>query len=175
MKNFLLTVVALFLLVVGWRLYQGDSIWYEGEPDKDLGAISGRISLDPPGTLNVFEAFRATTTTATSSKVSIAGAKKVTLQISRQAHSSGSSQFGVYVSNNDPDVKDDYIKFAKLILNLSNEGNSNTYQLATTTTLTANGTSTISMDISYDAFNSMKCKVVETTDGQHSCYIWIER
>lgn len=141
--------------------------------EDELGAVPQQMSFET-NTLRVFELFRATTTTATSGPISIMGAKKVTFQVSRQAHSSGSSQFYLYVSGRNPDNKNDYIK-TPLVLNIASLGMGQDYRIATSTTLNANGTSTISLDMTYNAFNSVKCKVFETTDGQHSCSIWLER
>jgi poly(3-hydroxybutyrate) depolymerase len=124
----------------------------------------------------------ATTTTATSTNnavqdqqlLRIAGAKKVTVYFSRGwgGGNSGSSIFSVQVSPNG----DDWYYFNKL------QENATSTKAATSASFTNNvvtitaATSTVvrSLDLTTDSFYAIRCVVVETTDGSHSCTVTAE-
>lgn len=156
-------------------------LYFLKEPTGLISPLSEELGLVVPagsslemGTLRVVELYKGTTTSATSGPINISGAKKVTFEVVRAEHSSGNSEFFVYVSGRNADVKNDY-RISPHVRHFANSGLGLEHGIATSTTLAANGTTTISMDLLYNTFSSAKCSVAETTDGQHSCSVWVER
>lgn len=125
-----------------------------------------------------FDFFVATTTTATSTNTTdtlgldLKGAKKVTLYLSRGdttgQGNSGSSLFRIQVS---PDGTNWYY-FNKLVQNLATS--TDPTSLSTVTVPAGTSTVIVSPDIRFDAFQFIRCIVIETTDGEHSCSATVE-
>lgn len=126
--------------------------------------------LSAPKTL-----LNATTTSAYSTDISagggyavIAGAKKVEFYFTRggaTGPNTGKSVFSVEVT---PDGANWY-SFNKLV-------GSDVSATATSTVsiVAATSTVTVGMNIDHDAFYAARCRVVETTDGEHTCKVQVE-
>ena len=125
----------------------------------------------------------ATTTSATSTNINqwtdangridngyfdVSGAQSVTMYFYRDAGAGtndGSSVFSIEVS---PDFGTTWVTYNKLISNLTNS-NSQTLTRAEEFTISA-ATSTVSASLSpEDTVTAIRCIVVETTDGSHTC------
>lgn len=106
----------------------------------------------------------------TTDPISIEGAKKVTMMITRASHSSGSSAVSVDVSLDGTT----FVDYKKLIDNVANT-NSQTITRVASKTLSANGSDFVSMDLEYDSFKSMKITNDITTDGNTTVKLIIER
>lgn len=117
----------------------------------------------------VIVALNAVTATTTSQPISLKGVKKATLFFTRANHSSGSSAFSVTVSADDST----YVTYNKLITNVTNT-NSQTPVRVASVSLSSNTTETVSMDLTHDAFSSMKVTATETTDGTHTAKVVLE-
>ena len=111
----------------------------------------------------------AVTATTTSEAMNIAGAKKVTLELTRANHSSGSSAFSVTVSIDGTNFFD----FNGMLQDLANS-NAQMPVRAASVTLSSNTTEYISLDLTYHSFKAIKVKVTETTDGTHTCKVLAE-
>lgn len=122
------------------------------------------------GTYEVKDAIVAATATATSEEIVIAGAKKITLALTRANHSAGSTAFSVEVSLDGVT----YVAFNKLISNVTNT-NAQSLTRVASVSLSSNTTTFVSMDLENDAFYTMKVTATETTDGTHSAKVMIER
>lgn len=125
-----------------------------------------------------FEFFSATTTSATSTNadskgMDIKGAEAVTFYFSRAygGGNSGSSKFRVEVS---PDEGTTWYAFNKLVSNVSNTSSQEETRVSSTTISAATTTVMVAMDIEKDAFSRVRCIVIETTDGTHTCKASIE-
>ena len=116
-----------------------------------------------PDTYNVLTPLNAVTDTTTSEEIVIAGAKKVSLMLTRANHTAGSSTFTVEVSLDGTT----YVAYNKLISNVTNT-NAQTKTRVASVALSSNTSSTVSMDLENDAFYSMKITVTEATDGTHT-------
>lgn len=123
-----------------------------------------------PDTYNVLTPLNAVTATTTSEEIIIAGAKKVSLMLTRANHTAGSSTFTVEVSLDGTT----YVAYNKLISNATNT-NAQTLTRVASVALASNTSSTVSMDLENDAFYSMKITVTEVTDGTHTAQCLIER
>lgn len=145
-----------------------------------FGAITSDESTAAPqagGLYRQYTFLSATTTSATSTDVvagfdadgrydngslTISGAKKVTLLFSRgdNGGNTGTSTFSVQVSPNGTD----WYNFDRLI-------GSDVSATAASSVSIAAATSTVyaSMDLTNHTFKSLRCIVVETTDGSHTC------
>jgi len=123
-----------------------------------------------PDTYNVLTPLNAVTDTTTSEEIVIAGAKKVSLMLTRANHTAGSSTFTVEVSLDGTT----YVAYNKLISNVTNT-NAQTKTRVASVALSSNTSSTVSMDLENDAFYSMKITVTEATDGTHTAQCLIER
>lgn len=121
------------------------------------------------GTYKVLTLLDALTATGSSEPVVIAGAKKVTLILTRANHAAGTSTFDVDVSLDGTT----YVDFNQLITNAINGIGEGLVRVASVA-LAANGTSIVSLDLENHAFFSMKLNVVEVTDGTHSAKALIE-
>jgi len=140
-------------------------------------------TTDSGGRVVIIDAFVSTTTAATSTSISIAGAKKITAIFARSAHSSGLSKFAVEVSaifNRDTagaetgtQVDNEFLVFRKLIDNVDN---SNSQQLTRvdSISLTANGTTTVSLDLTHDTYSRIRCTAERLADGTNNCQFIIE-
>lgn len=121
------------------------------------------------GTYQLYTPLNGVTATTTSSQIPVAGARKITLFLTRANHGSGSSKFEVQVSGDD----DTFVAFNKLVDNVTNTNAQNLTRVASVT-LSSNTTSIVSMDLEHDTFVSMKVKVTETTDGTHTARVLVE-
>ena len=109
------------------------------------------------------------TATTESEAVSIEGAKKITLLLTRANHTAGSSTFSVKVSIDGIT----YVDYNKLIDNVSNTNTQNLTRV-TSKVLNDNGSAILSMDLINDCFKFMKVKVTQVTDGTHTAKVLIE-
>lgn len=124
----------------------------------------------------------ATTTSATSTNITpyfdvngkldsgfadIRGAEKVTFYFGRAYNggNAGTSRFEVEVSEDGTTWYD----FNKLRGADISSTATTTYSIVASTT-----TVPVSLDLTYDTFNFVRCIVVETTDGKHTCSATIE-
>ena len=131
--------------------------------------MAGPTGSYEAGTYRRVVALNAVTATTTSEDIIVAGAKKVTLYMTRANHSSGSSAFSVDVSGDGTT----YIDYNKLITNVTNTNGQDVVRAASVS-LAADGSAIASIDLVNDAVYSIKVTVVETTDGTHSCSLVIE-
>lgn len=155
--------------------------------------LGGNLATDVPVTAETYRQYEffasstvptivATTTTATSTNVaatfdslgrldtggvSIAGAEEVLITFIRANHSAGSSVFRVQVAPNDNPSETDWMDFNALQLVNVATSTSNVF-LVDRVTLAANATTTYKMDTT--TFRSLRCIVVEGTDGSHRCF-----
>lgn len=141
---------------------------------KEVEAVFGTSGVIQAGTYRLYpNALAATTTNATSTAINVAGAKKVSLFFSRGdttgTGNTGASTFRVWVSGDDSN----YVIYNKLIENFENTKTEDITRVATST-LTGTSTKTLSMDLSTNGFLGIKCVVVETTDGNHTCKVLVE-
>lgn len=138
-----------------------------------LGAFSTKGASEQ-GTFRLYTALAATTTTASSTPINIAGAKKVTLFFSRGdttgQGNSGSSAFSVTVSGDDSN----YVQYNKLIDNVTNTNAQTLTRVGSVSLAAGTSTKTYSMDLDRDGFIGMKCGVIETTDGEHTCKVLVQ-
>ena len=123
----------------------------------------------------------ATTTNATSTTASInanvQGAKKATFYFQRGdttgQGNTGTSTFSIQVSRTNSATQSDWITYNKLIDNVTNSISQNLTRVGSVAMGNdmGNGTSTkiYSMDLQHDNIQFVRCIVVETTDGEHSC------
>lgn len=99
--------------------------------------------------------------------LTLAGAKKVTLYLDRASSpgaNAGNSRFYIQVT---PDGSDWY-SFNKLL------GEDISSTATSSPTLVGTSTQMYALDLSDDTFKAMRCVVVETTDGTHSCDAYVE-
>lgn len=132
-------------------------------------------SVQPAETSKEITFFSATTTSATSTTQSentilpVDGAEKVSFLFSRAwatGGNSGSSKFEVECSS---DYGSTWFDCPRLLLNDVNKTASSTVWItAATSTVVA------SLDIEHLAITSVRCQVVELTDGAHSCAAYAE-
>lgn len=118
----------------------------------------------------VITALNAVAETTTSSAINIENAKKVTMLFTRAAHSSGNHVFTVTGSLDGTT----FVACNKLVNNAANT-NSQTILRTASITLSANGTSLVSLDLQHDAFKEIKITATETTDGTATAVVLIER
>lgn len=121
------------------------------------------------GTFKVLTLLNALTASGSSEEIVIAGAKRITLFLTRADHAAGTSTFDVDVSLDGTT----YVDFNKLISNVTNTNAQNLTRVASVA-LAANGTTAVSMDLEHDCYFTMKLNVVEATDGTHSATALIE-
>ena len=150
----------------------------EQKVDNNFGVISGAV-IQKDVWKNV-DLFVATTTNATSSPISIIGAKSITLFFSASATSTdfGSREFHVQTSevfNDDTailqtgEVAQEFIRFNKLIRNLTNTNGQQLTRVGTITLSVNAGalgapnaaTTTLSMDLEHDSYLRLSCSAVE--------------
>lgn len=109
------------------------------------------------------------TATTTSSLISLEGVRKVTWFFTRADHDAGSSTFTVTVSANNTT----WYAYSKLISNVTNT-NAQTPTRVASVALSSNTTEMYSMDLTDDAFKSMKVTATEATDGTHTAICCLE-
>lgn len=114
-------------------------------------------------------ALDAVTATTTSNAINIANAKKVTLQLTRANHGSGSSAFSVTASLDGTNFYD----INCLIQDLTNS-NSQDYTRVSSITLSSDTTEFAAIDLANMGFDQIKVTVTETTDGTHSAKVLVE-
>lgn len=122
------------------------------------------------GIVREVTALDGVTATTTSDPISVVGAKKLTLLMTRANHSSGSSAFSVTGSVDGTT----FVTLNKLITNVTNT-NAQTKIRAASVTLSANGSELAGIDIEDMGLHSIKVTVTETTDGTHSAKVLIEK
>lgn len=122
-----------------------------------------------PGTYELKTVLNAVTATTTSESFSVAGAKKITLFLTRADHSSGSSVFIAEVSGDDST----YVTCQKLVSHITNSNSQQKTRVASLT-LSSDVTELISVDLENDSYISMRINVTETTDGTHTARVLIE-
>lgn len=113
--------------------------------------------------------FSATTTQATSTPISIAGAERVEIYFKRlgASNSVATSTFNVQVSPNGTDWYD----YNKLVSNVTNTNGQMPTRVASVTIVGATSTTIVAMDLQFDAFRQMRCvatqasTTLESTDG----------
>jgi hypothetical protein len=161
MKKYLILIAIVSCLVIAGVAY---------------GNITDRKGVSGQNELQTFTFFSATTTSATSTDViapnagyaRIVGAKKATLYLSRGGATSantGTSTFYVQVT---PDGTNWY-DYNKMV-STSSESTITPYvriEAATSTTI-------VGLNLDYYSFYGLRCIVVETTDGEHTCKASIE-
>lgn len=122
-----------------------------------------------PNTQRLVTALDAVTATTTSEAISVVGAKKITLAMTRAAHVAGSSAFSV-------EGTVDGVIFVTLNKLVTNVVNSNVQDVirAASVSLVANGSDVAGVDITGLALSAVKVVVTETTDGTHSASLLIQ-
>lgn len=126
------------------------------------------------GRYETFSFFAATTTSGTSTSdgnigMDIKGAEAVTLYFSRAWDSvgnAGTSSFNIQVS---PDEGVTWLDESKLISNTTNTNAQQQTRVSSVQIAAATSTSMVALDLRNDAFSRIRCIVVETTDGAHTC------
>jgi hypothetical protein len=114
-------------------------------------------------------ALSAVAETTTSSAIDISYAKKVSFLFTRAAHSSGNHVFTVTGSLDGTT----YVALNKLITNAA-ATNSQTQAKAANVTLSANGSTLVSLDLEHDTYKDIKVTATETTDGTATAIVLIE-
>ena len=114
-------------------------------------------------------ALDAVAETTTSSAINIKYAKKVSILFTRASHGSGNHVFTVTASLDGTT----FVAYNKLVNNAAN-ANTETILRTANITLSANGTSLVSLDLQYDTLDSIKITATETTDGVASAVVLIE-
>lgn len=179
------------LIVLGSILFLAGIIW---QGSLVFGSITTQTSLGGQREIKEFtffatttsavQSWHSTTTSATSTDITsfvddqgaidrgyfvIAGARRVTFFFSRGDTSgqgnSGSTRFEV-------DVSDDgttWTPFNGLILNNVSAGSVTRPHVGTSTISAATSTSVAEMDLVNQAIYAVRCRVIETTDGEHTC------
>ena len=122
-----------------------------------------------PNLQRLVTALNEVTATAESNAIAVAGAKKITLAMTRANHSSGSSAFSVTGTVDGTT----YVTLNKLITNVVN-ANTETKVRAASVSLGANGSELAEIDMEGLALLAIKVKVTETTDGTHTAKVLIQ-
>ncbi len=107
-------------------------------------------------------ALSAVAATTTSEPIDITMAKKVTILLTRAAHSSGNHVFTVTGSIDGKDGT--FVACNKLIKNIANAISEGLTRVASVT-LSANGSELVSLDLENESFTHIKVTATETTDG----------
>ena len=142
------------------------------EPESELKGLVTNTAFP------VYSFLNATTTTATSTASTkgdgivgtarVNGADKITFVFSRGdttgTGNTGTSSFNVAVSADNVN----WVGYNKLITNVVNS-NSQTLTRVSAVSLSGTTTGFASMDLEHDQINYVRCGVVETTDGEHTC------
>ena len=155
MKKYIIGIVMLVLVLV--------------TVNQVFGAVTQRKATGPTGYVENYTFLNATTTSATSTTqpgdgiFKIAGAKRVTLYFSRAwaVTNTGSSTFSIQVT---PDGTNWY-NYNTLAQNLA----TSTYPTTLASVVIEAATSTTIVQMDKLGFDSIRCVVVEATDGAHTC------
>lgn len=110
------------------------------------------------------------TATTTSKAISILGAKRITLMLTRANHTSGTSAFKVQVSLDEAT----FVDLNKLIDNVTNT-NAQTLTRVLTKTLSSATSDTVSVDMDGNIYKEMRVVGTITTDGNATCKVLIEK
>ena len=168
--------IGIALLIVGIGL----AGWiYFNQQEDSLGGVVAitRIVNKPIGYSEYYNLFpSATTTSATSSDsvtgdgvVKVAGAKKVMVFFSRggaTGPNTGNTRFKIQGT---PDGTNWY-DYSKLVLATStSETTQSVVNIAASTSTVA-----ASLKNQFDTWQLIRCVVVETTDGDHQCLVYVE-
>lgn len=115
--------------------------------------------------------FSSVATTSTSSDINIAGAKRITLLLTRnnQGAAAASTTFSVTAS---PDGST-FLAFNKLVDNVTNTNAQNLTRVASKV-LNATGTAMVSMDLQHDYLKLFRLTAVRVLDGTSSASAIIE-
>lgn len=115
--------------------------------------------------------FSGVATTSTSSNISVNGAKRITLLLSRdmQGAASASTTFSVNVSPNGVN----YVAYNKLVDNVTNTNAQNLTRVASKA-LTATGTAMLSFDLDRDIIKFFNVVATRNLDGTSSASALIE-
>lgn len=108
------------------------------------------------------------TATTTSAAIRLEGVKKLSLQVTRSNHSSGTSTFTVTVSNDGTN----YVAYSKLISNVTNT-NAQTITRVASVALASDTSSVIEFDDSF-LYAFMKVVATEATDGTHNAALILD-
>lgn len=150
-----------------------------------LGALSaagiayGSITFDNPTLENRYQNhtfFTATTTTATSTnshivpdrQLRVDGAEKVTFRFSRGGATGPNTGASLFMVEATPDGSTWYDVNRMLLNDLTSSATSSVTITAATSTVVA------SVDLTNHAWYAVRCIVIETTDGNHSCDASVE-
>lgn len=117
----------------------------------------------------VITALNAVTATTTSEAIDVKYAEKITLLLTRENHSAGSSAFTVTGSVDGAT----YVALNTLIDNVTNT-NAQTLTRIATKTLSANGSALVALDLEQFGYSFIKVTVTEATDGTHSAVVFVE-
>jgi hypothetical protein len=120
-------------------------------------------------TKRLVTALNAVEATTTSAAINIKYAKKVTFLFTRASHSSGNHVFTVTGSLDGTT----YVALNKLITNAA-ATNAQTQAKAANVTLSANGSTLVSLDLEHDTYEDIKITATETTDGVATAVVLIE-
>lgn len=159
-----LSTLTLAILLIG-----SFGVFVRAEAARDL-----RVPTHQTQQYEYYNFFSATTTSATSTNttdggyLSTTGAKKVTFFFSRggaTGPNTATSTFNVQVT---PDGQTWY-NYNKLISNASNTNSQTLTRVATVAIEAATSTVVAGLDLEHEAFYGVRCIVVETTDGDHTC------
>jgi hypothetical protein len=125
------------------------------------GAMTHAISLPKNnGVVDSRTLFSATTTNATSTIVSVAGAKSATFFFVTAGTSTATAQFSVQVSHNNSD----WVTYNKLVDNVANTNGQMLTRVASAT-LTGATAKTYSMDLNGEAYFLTRCVSAGPTGG----------
>jgi len=117
-----------------------------------------------------YKALDAVTATTTSNVIPTEGAKKITLLLTRAAHSAGSSAFSVTGSVDGVT----FVTINSMIEDLTN-ATANGYTRTASVSLAANGNKIAAVDLAVNSYKAIKVVVTETTDGTHSALVAVEQ
>lgn len=117
----------------------------------------------------IVQALDGVTATATSKAIGVKYADKVTLQLTRADHSSGSSAFSVTGTVDGTN----YVTLNNIVSNVANTNVQGLTRVASVT-LSADGSELASLDLENMGLVAIKVTVTETADGTHSATVFIE-
>lgn len=155
------------------------------EVQNDNGTL-GALTLDNGTSNNVFRNytfFSATTTSATSTNITpgsgsfgeidngylvIAGAEQVSMIFSRGGATGPNTGTSTFYAEVSPDAVTWY-PYNKLISNVTNTNSQTLTRVGSVAIEAATSTTVVGLDLTNDSFFALRCKVVETIDGDHTC------
>ena len=163
MKKYIAIPVIIIAIILGFKLVSKTD-----SPIKEKtlrGVYSNSITFLNATTTN------ATSTTA-SINASVQGARKATFYFQRGdttgQGNTGSSLFHIEVSRTNSSSNNDWIDYNKLVDNVTNTNGQNLTRVGSAS-LSASSTKIYSLDLQHDNIQFVRCIVVETTDGEHTC------